>query len=76
MAGSVGYGFWNEMTDFNGTPVGCHAAGEGWFGMVGGGCDRQVGGRLGDRGLWRLRFWRQLTMAIVSVGAAYLGKSS
>ena len=55
VAGAGGCGFLNEATGFNGTPAGHHAAGEGRFGTVGGGCDLQVGGELGDRGLWRLR---------------------
>jgi outer membrane immunogenic protein len=44
VTGGGGYGFWNETTGFNGTPVGRHAAGGGWFGTVGGGCDLQVNG--------------------------------
>jgi len=45
--GGVGYGFWNEdhNTQVLGIPIteASNAAGEGWLGRVGAGCDYQVG---------------------------------
>ena len=71
LTGSGGYGFWNETTGFNGTPVGRHGAAGGWFGA---GCDLQVNGGwvFGDYDFGGIRAMSSLMLPLF--GLTYLSR--